>query len=118
MVGVTVMLHFLEVGRGTSDTILTSAVAQCIKKILVEANTALMEPVMSLEVVSGEEYLPTVLADLSRRRTQIQHIRVRGNSKMVEARTPLAELLGYSKALRTIILKTASFSMTRVTHFL
>uniref|UniRef100_A0A1B6GLX8 Tr-type G domain-containing protein n=1 Tax=Cuerna arida TaxID=1464854 RepID=A0A1B6GLX8_9HEMI len=111
MVGVTVMLHFLEVGRGTSDTILTSTVAQCIKKILVEASTALMEPVMSLEVVTGEEYLPTVLADLSRRRTQIQHISVRGNSKMVEARTPLAELLGYSKALRTITSGTASFTM-------
>ncbi|KAG8298117.1 hypothetical protein J6590_020784 [Homalodisca vitripennis] len=41
-----------------------------------------------------------------------------GYALMVEARTPLAELLGYSKALRTIILKTASFSMTRVTHFL
>uniref|UniRef100_A0A1B6KGD5 Tr-type G domain-containing protein n=1 Tax=Graphocephala atropunctata TaxID=36148 RepID=A0A1B6KGD5_9HEMI len=111
VIGVTVMLHWLEVGRGTSDTILTSSVSQCIKKILAEAGTALMEPVMSLEVATDEQYLPTVLADLSRRRTQIRHIRVRGNNKMVEAMTPLAELLGYSKALRTITSGTASFSM-------
>ncbi|XP_054264972.1 ribosome-releasing factor 2, mitochondrial [Macrosteles quadrilineatus] len=108
---VTVVVHWLEVGRGTSDTILASSVSQCIKKMLSAAGTVLVEPVMSLEVVTDEQCLPLVLADLSRRRSQVQQVTVRGNNKIVEAQTPLAELLGYSKALRTFTSGTSSFTM-------
>lgn len=111
LVDVQVILHWLEVGRGTSETIVSSSVTQCIRKLLETAGVRLLEPVMSLEVVTNEEFSSAVLADLSRRRAQIQEIYNRGASRIVSVLTPLSELLGYSTDLRTITSGTASFAM-------
>ncbi|XP_028137204.1 ribosome-releasing factor 2, mitochondrial [Diabrotica virgifera virgifera] len=111
VINVQVILHYLEVGRGTSDTMITATVTQLIQKILKQVNTYILEPVMSLEVVTPEEHLSVIVADLSRRRTNINNIGMRGNSKVVLANTPLSELLGYSTILRTISSGTATFTM-------
>lgn len=50
--------------------------------MLEKSGTALLEPVMTLEVVTDERCLPTVMSDLSRRRSQIKQIRIRGNNKV------------------------------------
>lgn len=111
VVDVNIMLHWLEVGRGTSDTIISAGVSQCIKKMLSEGSAVLLEPIMMLEVVTDENYLSSVLADLSRRRTTIKNIDSRGTHKVVTADTPLSEMLGYARDLRTLSSGTASFSM-------
>jgi elongation factor G len=111
LVNVQVMLHYLEVGRGTSDTIISASVAQCIRKLLEVDGTRLMEPVMNLEVVTNEQNSSAVLADLSRRRTVVQNISSRGHYKVLNVLAPLSELLGYSTDLRTITSGTASFTM-------
>ena len=111
MINVQVMLHWLEVGRGTSDTIISASVAQCIRKLLEVGKTHLLEPVMNLEIVTNEDNSSAVLADLSRRRAVIQEISSRGRSKVLHILAPLSELLGYSTDLRTITSGTASFTM-------
>lgn len=111
IINVQVMLHWLEVGRGTSDTIVSASVAQCIRKLLEVNGTHLLEPVMNLQVVTNEQNSSAVLADLSRRRAVIQEISSRGHSKVLDVLSPLSELLGYSTDLRTITSGTASFTL-------
>lgn len=111
VVNAQVMLHCLEVGRGTSDTIITASVAQCIRRLLEVDGTSLMEPIMHLEIVTNGQNLSVVLADLTRRRALVQDISSRGLSKVLNVLVPLSELLGYSTDLRTITSGTASFTM-------
>lgn len=66
---------------------------------------------MNLEIVLPDEYLTAILADLSRRRTAINNVSVRGNAKLVTAQCPLSELKGYSTILRTLSSGTATFTM-------
>nr|CAD7588309.1 unnamed protein product [Timema genevievae] len=111
VLGVQVTLHWFEVGRSTSETIVSAACSQLVRKLLESGGSGLLEPVMSLEVVASEDLVGTLLADLSRRRATVQEVSARGNSKVITALTPLSELLGYSRDLRTITSGTASFSM-------
>ncbi|XP_015585410.1 ribosome-releasing factor 2, mitochondrial [Cephus cinctus] len=111
VVNMGIKLHWLEVGRGTSDTMITAAVSQCIRKLMQAGESILMEPIMQLEVVSPDEYVSSILNDLTRRRAQIQRIDVRGQNKVLETLTPLSELLGYATALRIISSGTAVFSL-------
>ncbi|KAJ8945751.1 hypothetical protein NQ318_012073 [Aromia moschata] len=111
VVNAHVVLHMLEVGRGTSETMMAAAATQLVQKLLRESGTDILEPVMRLEVVAPEEHLSTVLADLSRRRSTILDVTVRGKSKVVLAHVPLSELLGYSTILRTLTSGTSTFSM-------
>ncbi|KAK9875490.1 hypothetical protein WA026_007880 [Henosepilachna vigintioctopunctata] len=106
-----VMLHYFSVGKGTSESVITAGTTQLIQKIVKEVGTYIQEPIMNLEIVTPEEYLSRILADLSRRRATIKEISVRQNTKVVIAETPLSELLGYSTILRTISSGTAIFSM-------
>ncbi|KAJ8925928.1 hypothetical protein NQ315_009780 [Exocentrus adspersus] len=106
-----VMLHKLEVGRGTSETMIAAAVTQLVQKLVKESGTDILEPVMQLEVVVPSSYLSVVLADLSRRRTAIRDVTMRGKSKVVIAEAPLSELLGYASDLRTITSGMATFTM-------
>jgi len=106
-----VMLHRLEVGRGTSDTMIAATVTQCVQMLLSESGTNVLEPIMSLEIVAPDESVSAVLADLSRRRSAISNISVRGKGKVINSETPLSELLGYSTILRTVTSGTATFAM-------
>ncbi|XP_046401841.1 ribosome-releasing factor 2, mitochondrial [Ischnura elegans] len=107
-----IVLHWFETKRGTSDTVITSSTTQAIQKLLKNAGTLLMEPMMQLEVVlDSEDTLRIIVADLSRRRLLQQEVEHRGNQVVVHAIAPLSELLGYSTDLRTLSSGTASFSM-------
>nr|XP_049704652.1 ribosome-releasing factor 2, mitochondrial [Helicoverpa armigera] len=111
VVDVRVTLHWFEYGRGTSDSVITAAVAQCLRKVFEESDPILLEPLMQLEVVCPESHSSRVMADLARRRTQIQHIHVRHQNKVIECLAPLSELLGYSSTLRSLSSGLATFSM-------
>uniref|UniRef100_A0A182RBQ2 Ribosome-releasing factor 2, mitochondrial n=1 Tax=Anopheles funestus TaxID=62324 RepID=A0A182RBQ2_ANOFN len=107
-----IKLHALTIGRGTADPFIMAAAAQCISNILKNALCRLLEPDMFLEIVTPSEYLPPILADLSRRRARIEDVAQRGAAnKIVKVNAPLAELGDYSTVLRTISSGTASVSM-------
>ncbi|CAH0550107.1 unnamed protein product [Brassicogethes aeneus] len=111
VVNTEVVLHWFEAGRGTSSSMITATVTQLVQKLLRDSGSDILEPIMNLEVVVPDEYLSTILADLSRRRTSVNNVFIRGNSKVVSAHCPLSELKGYSTILRTLSSGTATFTM-------
>ena len=71
----------------------------------------LMEPIMSLEVVTPEDYMGDVVGDLNRRRGQIMNMDSKGNARIVKANVPLSEQFGYVTVLRTLSSGRATSSM-------
>ncbi|XP_070526898.1 ribosome-releasing factor 2, mitochondrial isoform X2 [Cardiocondyla obscurior] len=111
VINVGVKLHWLEVVRGTSDTIISAAALQCIRKLLQNGNSVLLEPIMQLEIVAPERYSSSINADLTRRRATIQQIDIRGNNKVIRTLVPLSELLGYSTTLRIVTSGNGTLSL-------
>ena len=71
------------------------------KEALKQANALLMEPVMKVAVIVPDDYLGTVIGDLSSRRGQIQGQETRSGSIQVDALVPLSEMFGYTSDLRS-----------------
>ena len=67
-----------------------------------QANPALLEPMMSMEVTVPDDSVGDVSGDLSSRRGQVEEMEERGNLKVIKAKVPLAELFGYTTNLRSI----------------
>ncbi|KAK7074553.1 G elongation factor, mitochondrial 2 [Halocaridina rubra] len=111
VVDVKIFLHWLEVGRRTSETMIAAAAAQCIHQLLQKANCQLLEPYMELEIITDESNSSVVLGDITRRRGNVLQIAQRQDMKVIIVECPLSELVGYSTALRTITSGTAVFSM-------
>jgi elongation factor G len=75
------------------------------------AKPVLMEPIMSVEVVTPEEYMGDVMGDLSSRRGRIGGMEARGNTQVVTAHVPLSEMFGYSTDLRSRTQGRATYTM-------
>lgn len=82
----------------------------------VKANPVIMEPIMSVEVVTPEENMGDIIGDLNKRRGQISGMETKGNARVVKAKVPLAEMFGYVTVLRTISSGRATSSM-EFSHF-
>ena len=78
---------------------------------LPKAHPILMEPIMSLEVVTPEEYMGDVIGDLNKRRGQITNMDSKGNARIVKAKVPLSEQFGYVTVLRTLSSGRATSTM-------
>ena len=76
------------------------------------AGAKLMEPIMSVEVVSPEEYTGSVTGDLNKRRGIMQGMDTKGGAQVIKSHVPLSELFGYVTDLRTISSGRASASLT------
>jgi elongation factor G len=76
-----------------------------------KASPALLEPVMSVEVITPEDFLGDVIGDLSRRRGKVQGQEQRGNALAVSAFVPLSEMFGYATDLRSSTQGRANYSM-------
>lgn len=81
------------------------------RNALPKARPVLMEPIMKLEVVTPEENMGDVVADLNRRRGLIKGMDDRNGAKVVKADVPLSEMFGYVTQLRTITSGRANSSM-------
>ena len=84
---------------------------QAFKSAASKAKPALLEPIMKVEVVTPEEYMGDIIADLNRRRGEIASMDSKGNAKVIEAKVPLAEQFGYVTVLRTLSSGRATSSM-------
>ncbi len=76
-----------------------------------KARPVLLEPVMSVEVVTPEDYMGDVVGDLNRRRGRIGSMEPRGNARVVSAEVPLAEMFGYATDLRSSTQGRAAYTM-------
>ena len=86
---------------------------QAFKKASEKGGPILMEPIMKIEVVTPEESMGDVIADLNKRRGQVEGMETsRSGARIVKAKAPLAEMFGYVTALRTITSGRATSTMS------
>jgi elongation factor G len=77
-----------------------------------KADPALLEPIMSVEIETPEEYMGDVMGDLSSRRGMIQGMEdMAGGGKAIRAEVPLSEMFGYATTVRSLSQGRASYSM-------
>ncbi len=81
-----------------------------------KARPVILEPIMSVEVVTPEESMGDIIGDLNKRRGQISGMETKGNARVVNAKVPLSEMFGYVTVLRTISSGRATSSM-EFSHF-
>jgi elongation factor G len=82
-----------------------------LKHAMEKASPALLEPIMSVEVVTPEDFMGPVNGDLSRRRGMIQATDSNAGGKIIKAHVPLREMFGYATDLRSATQGRASFTM-------
>jgi elongation factor G len=85
--------------------------SMAFKEAARRASPVLLEPVMSVEVVVPEEYMGTIIGDLSSRRGRIEGLEHRAGSQVIKAMVPLAEMFGYATNMRSNTQGRATFSM-------
>ena len=78
------------------------AAKMCYRSALPKAKPVLLEPIMKLEVITPEENMGDVVADLNRRRGMMEGMDDKNGAKVVKAKVPLSEMFGYVTSLRTI----------------
>ena len=93
-----------------------TAASLALDKGLREAGTILLEPIMQLEISTPDEHVGDLVGDLQQRRAIIHQTQNRGNLTVLHAEAPLAELFGYSSAMRSLSQGRASCSMTPSTY--
>lgn len=76
-----------------------------------KAKPILLEPTMSVEVVTPEEYLGDVMGDLNSRRGRIEGFTARKDAQVIKAIVPLSEMFGYATVLRSMTQGRAIYSM-------
>ncbi|SET90067.1 translation elongation factor 2 (EF-2/EF-G) [Marinobacter segnicrescens] len=85
--------------------------SMAMKKGALEADPALLEPIMKVEVVTPEDYMGDVVGDLNRRRGVIQGMDDGPAGKIIRAEVPLSEMFGYATDLRSATQGRASYAM-------
>ena len=95
----------------SSEMAFKIAGSMAVQEAARKAKPVLLEPVMSVEVVTPEEFLGEVIGDLSRRRGKVQGQEPRGNALAVQAFVPLGEMFGYATDLRSSTQGRASYTM-------
>jgi len=87
------------------------AAKMAFKSACAKAKPVLLEPIMSAEVVTPEEYMGDIISDFNRRRGKVEGMENRGGARVIKAKVPLAEKFGYVTVLRTLSSGRATSSM-------
>jgi elongation factor G len=95
----------------SSEMAFKIAGSMCFKEACRKAHPVLLEPIMSVEVVTPEDYMGDVIGNLSSRRGKVEGMEQRGNSQVIRAQVPLAEMFGYATDLRSRTQGRATYSM-------
>jgi elongation factor G len=112
VVDVRVVLHdgsYHEVDSSEMAFKIAGSIA--FKEASRKGNPALLEPIMSIEVVTPEEFAGDVMGNLSGRRGRIEKLEPRGNAQVIRANVPLAEMFGYTTDLRSMTQGRATSTM-------
>jgi elongation factor G len=95
----------------SSETAFKIAGSMAIKDAVKQAGGIILEPIMNVEVVVPDDFLGSVIGDLSSRRGKVGGMSQRGESQVVAAHVPLAEMFGYSTTLRSATQGRAVYTM-------
>ena len=101
----------------SSDIAFQIAAAQAFREAMKKAKPVLLEPIMEVEVTVPEEFLGSVVGDLNSRRGKIMSMEsAGGNTRVVKAEVPLAEMFGYATTLRSLTQGRGSYMM-KFSHY-
>ncbi|MBM3683443.1 MAG: elongation factor G [Actinobacteria bacterium] len=81
------------------------------KKAAEQGKPVLLEPIMSVEVVTPDDYMGDVMGDLNSRRGRVGGMEQRGNAQVIRAHVPLSEMFGYATDLRSRTQGRATYTM-------
>ncbi len=95
----------------SSEMAFKIAGSMAVKNASVKAKPVLLEPIMSIEVVTPEEYMGDVIGDLNSRRGRIQTMTQRANVRVIAALVPLSSMFGYATDLRSKTQGRATYTM-------
>jgi len=113
VVNVKATLHFGSYHDvDSNENAFKQAASMAFKEGMRRASPVLLEPMMSVEVETPEDYAGTVMGDLSSRRGMVQGMEdMPGGGKAIRAEVPLAEMFGYSTTLRSLTQGRATYTM-------
>jgi len=113
VVNVKATLHFGSYHDvDSNENAFKQAASMAFKEGMRRASPVLLEPMMSVEVETPEDYAGTVMGDLSSRRGMVQGMEdMVGGGKAIRAEVPLAEMFGYSTTLRSLTQGRATYTM-------
>ncbi len=94
-----------------SDVAFRSAAVMGFREAAMAAQPELLEPIMSLDIVTPPEYVGDIMGDINGRRGQVRDMEMKGDLQEVHALVPLAELFGYATAIRSLSRGRASHTM-------
>lgn len=77
------------------------AASMCLKEAAKTCKAVLLEPIMAVDITTPDEYLGTVLGDISKRRGLLEGQEQRGNAQTIKSKVPLSEMFGYATDLRS-----------------
>ena len=95
----------------SSEMAFKIAGSMALRKGALEADPALLEPMMAVEVVTPEEYMGDVMGDLNRRRGMVGGMEDSAAGKIINAEVPLSEMFGYATDLRSATQGRATYTM-------
>ena len=95
----------------SSEMAFKIAASMAFKEAMRKASPTLMEPIMSVEVVTPEDYVGDVMGDLSSRRGRVDGMEIRANARAIKAYVPLGEMFGYATDLRSKTSGRANYTM-------
>ncbi|MGI6466548.1 MAG: elongation factor G [Sphaerochaetaceae bacterium] len=99
-----------------SEFAFEAAGALCFEKCALEANPILLEPIMEVDIIVPSQYVGDVMASLTSRNGVINSLESRTLADHISAQAPLAQLFGYSTALRSSTQGRGTFTM-EFSHF-
>jgi len=95
----------------SSEMAFKKAARGCFKKAFLKADPVLLEPSMSLEVATLEEFIGNVVGNISAHRGKVTGITTKGKQQIVTAQVPLSEMFGYSTTLRSLCSGRANYTL-------
>ena len=95
----------------SSELAFKLAARKAFKAAMLQAKPALLEPIMNVEIQAPVEYAGDLMGDLNGRRGRIAGMDTKGNTQILKAKVPMAEMLNYQNDLTAMTQGRASFSM-------
>ncbi len=95
----------------SSEMAFKIAAAECFKRGFMKGAPVLLEPSMSLEVTTPEEYVGGVVGNICSRRGKVLGIESKATAQIISAEAPLSEMFGYATDLRSLSSGRANYSM-------
>lgn len=100
----------------SSEMAFKIAASMAFKEAMEKGGAVLLEPIMKVEVVTPEDYMGNIIADLNSRRAHIDALENRAHLRVIKALVPLSEMFGYATTLRSLSQGRATYIMT-LSHY-